>query len=81
MRKLKQIIKNLNNAETLEEVDKSSKEASQYYQTSFNQMEKDLLKRMMLDGFEKSKENVKQLDKGYNEIFKDMALIHESLIC
>ena len=31
MKTLKQIIKNLNNATTLEEVDKSSKEASEYY--------------------------------------------------
>lgn len=68
MKKLKQIIKNLNEAVTLEEVDESSKKASEYYQTLTNQIEKDLVKRTILDGFEKSKKRIKQLNKVYNQI-------------
>lgn len=68
MKKLKQIIKNLNDAVTLEEVDKSSKEASEYYQTLTKSEEKELLKSAVMNGFEKSKQKVFQLNKEYEEI-------------
>ena len=63
MKKLKQIIKNLNDATTLEEVDKSSKEASEYYQTLTKPEEKELLKDAIMFGFEKSKKKIEQLNK------------------
>jgi hypothetical protein len=68
MKKLKQITKKLNDAVTLEEVDKSSKEASEYYKISLNQIEKDLIKKAILDEFKKSKKRIVQLDKVYNQI-------------
>ena len=68
MKKLKQIIKNLNDAVTLEEVDKSSKEASEYYQTLTKPEEKELLKSAIMAGFEKSKKKVEKLNKEYDEI-------------
>jgi predicted nucleotide-binding protein (sugar kinase/HSP70/actin superfamily) len=68
MKKLKQIIKNLNDAVTLEEVDKSSKEASEYYQTLTKSEEKELLKKAIVGGFEKSKKKVEKLNKEYDEI-------------
>jgi predicted nucleotide-binding protein (sugar kinase/HSP70/actin superfamily) len=68
MKKLKQIIKNLNDAVTLEEVDKSSKAASEYYQTLTKPEEKELLKSAIMAGFEKSKKKVEKLNKEYDEI-------------
>ncbi len=68
MKKLKQIIKNLNDAVTLEEVDKSSKEASEFYQTLTNPEEKELLKSAIIAGFGKSKKKVEKLNKEYDEI-------------
>ena len=75
MKKLKQIIKNLNDATTLEEVDKSSKEASEYYQTLTKPEEKELLKNSIMSGFEKSKKKIEQLNKEYDQI---MAQFEES---
>lgn len=68
MKKLKQIIKNLNDAITLEEVDKASKEASELYQLLTESEEKDLLKKAILAGFEKSKKKVEKLNKKYDNI-------------
>jgi predicted nucleotide-binding protein (sugar kinase/HSP70/actin superfamily) len=68
MKKLKQIIKSLNDAVTLEEVDKSSKEASEYYQILTKSEEKELLKKAIVGGFEKSKKKVEKLNKEYDEI-------------
>lgn len=68
MKKLKQIIKNINDAVTLEEVDKSSKEANEHYQTLTKLEEKELLKEAIMSGFEKSKKKVEQLNKEYDEI-------------
>jgi ribosomal protein S20 len=67
MKKLKQIIKNLNDAVTLEEVDKSSKEASEYYQTLTKPEDKELLKKAIVGGLEKSKKKVEKLNKVWNE--------------
>ena len=75
MKKLKQIIKNLNDATTLEEVDKSSKEASEYYQTLTKPEEKELLKNSIMSIFEKSKKKIEQLNKEYDQI---MAQFEES---
>jgi predicted nucleotide-binding protein (sugar kinase/HSP70/actin superfamily) len=72
MKKLKQIIKNLNDAVTLEEVDKSSKEASEYYQTLTKSEEKELLKKAIVGGFEKSKKKVEKLNKEYDEIMAQL---------
>ena len=68
MKKLKQIIKNLNNATTLEEVDKASKDASELYQLLTDSKEKDLLKKAIMVGFEKSKKKVEKLNKEYGNI-------------
>ena len=68
MKKLKKIIKNLKEAETLEEVDKASKEASEYYQLLTDSQEKDLLKKVMMTSFEKSKKKVEKLNKKYDSI-------------
>lgn len=68
MKKLKKIIRNLNDAITLEEVDKASKEASEYYQLLTDSEEKDLLKKAILLGFEKSKKKVQKLNKEYDNI-------------
>ncbi len=68
MKKLKQIIKNLNDAVTIEEVDKSSKEASELYQSLSKPEEKELLKQAIKASFEKSKKKVEQLNKEYDEI-------------
>ncbi len=68
MKKLKQIIKNLNDAITLEEVDKASKEASEHYQLLTNSEEKEMLKQAIMAGFEKSKKKVEKLNKEYDTI-------------
>ena len=68
MKKLKQIIRNLNDAVTLEEVDKSSKEASEFYQILTNPEEKELLKNAIMTGFGKSKKKIEKLNKEYDEI-------------
>jgi ribosomal protein S20 len=77
MKKLKQTIKNLNDAVTLEEVDKSSKEASEYYQTLTKPEEKELLKKAIVGGFEKSKEKIKELNKEYNMIIESIDVINK----
>lgn len=68
MKKLKKIIENLENAVTLEEVDKSSKEANEYYQLLTDSAEKELLKKAILFGFEKSKKKVEKLNREYDNI-------------
>ena len=68
MKKLKKIIKNLKEAETLEEVDKASKEASEYYQLLTDSQEKELLKKVMMTSFEKSKKKVEKLNKKYDNM-------------
>jgi predicted nucleotide-binding protein (sugar kinase/HSP70/actin superfamily) len=68
MKKLKKIIANLDNAVTLEEVDKSSKEANEYYQLLTDSAEKELLKKAILSGFEKSKKQVEKLNREYDSI-------------
>ncbi len=75
MKKLKQIIKTLNDAVTFEEVDKASKEASEYYQILTKSEDKELLKKAIMFSFEKSKKKVEQLNKEYDEI---MAQFEES---
>ena len=73
MKKLKKIIGNLDNAVTLEEVDKSSKEANQYYQLLTDSTEKELLKKAILSGFEKSKKQLKKLNREYDNIMAQFA--------
>jgi predicted nucleotide-binding protein (sugar kinase/HSP70/actin superfamily) len=73
MKKLKKIIENLNNAITLEEVNKSSKEAKEYYQSLTDSTEKELLKKAILSGFEKSKKQVEKLNREYDEIMAQFA--------
>lgn len=68
MKNLKKIIKNLNEAITLEEVDKASKEASEFYQLLTDSEEKDLLKKAIMAGFEKSKKKVEKLNQEYDNI-------------
>lgn len=73
MKKIKKIIENLENAVTLEEVDNSSKEANQYYQLLTESTEKELLKKAILSGFEKSKKQVEKLNQEYDNIMAQFA--------
>ena len=68
MKKLNKIIENLENATSLEEVDKSSKAANEYYQLLTDSTEKELLKKAILSGFEKSKKQVEKLNREYDSI-------------
>ena len=68
MKKLNKIIENLENAVTLEEVDKSSKAANEYYQLLTDSTEKELLRKAILSGFEKSKKQVEKLNREYDSI-------------
>lgn len=68
MKKLHKIIQYLENAQTLEEVDLSSREANEYYQGLTNSAEKELLKKAIISGFRKSKKKVQELNKEYDEI-------------
>lgn len=68
MKNLKKIIKNLNEAVTLEEVDKASKEASEFYQLLTDSEEKNLLKKAIMASFEKSKKKVEKLNQEYDNI-------------
>ena len=52
----------------LEEVDKSSKAANEYYQLLTDSTEKELLKRAILSDFEKSKKRVDELNRVYDSI-------------
>ena len=73
MKKLNKIIENLENATSLEEVDKSSKAANEYYQLLTDSTEKELLKKAILSGFEKSKKQVEKLNREYDNIMAQFA--------
>ena len=68
MKNLQQIIKHLDNAITLDQVDKASKDANDFYQLLDNPQEKEVLKQAILAGFEKSKKTVEKLNREYDEI-------------
>ncbi len=68
MKTLKAIIKNLNNAHNLEEIDKATKEANTYFIACTDNGEKEILKQAIKNSLDESNKRVMVLNKQFEDI-------------
>lgn len=82
MKTLKLIIKNLNHAHNLEEIDRATKDANTYFVACTDNSEREILKQAIKNSLAESNQRVMVLNKQFEDImtqFADSQKVHDEI--